>query len=168
MQSSGRNSENSENFHSATTFLALGFANRKLVPRILPHQMPYGGHRGTKQRYFEQVGWGRKTINTKHINIFLTALAGESSQRQTGTRPREKRDKMTILLWNSAENGQFVPGTGPGLSEGRVLFVPGTVPVCPGHRPAQRIINVYWFYSCLSWGQSAPLTAFDKGNCAVL
>ena len=28
------------------------------------------------------------------------------------TRPREKRDGMAILLWNSTGNGGFVPGTG--------------------------------------------------------
>ena len=42
----------------------------------------------------------KKTINRKHIIIFLTALAGQSSQGQTPTRPRDKRDKMAILLWN--------------------------------------------------------------------
>ena len=42
----------------------------------------------------------KKTINRKHINIFLTALAGQSSQGRTPTRPRDKRDKMAILLWN--------------------------------------------------------------------
>ena len=40
----------------------------------------------------------KKPINRKHINIFLTALEGESSQRRTPTRPRDKRDKMAILL----------------------------------------------------------------------
>ena len=42
----------------------------------------------------------KKPINRKHINIFLTALAGQSSQGRTPTRPRDKRDKMAILLWN--------------------------------------------------------------------
>ena len=64
-------------------------------------------------------------MNTKHINIFLTALTGQSSQGRTLTRPRDKRDKMAILLWNSTENGRFVPRTGPSLSQGRI-------PVCPG------------------------------------
>ena len=74
-------------------------------------------------------------VRPKHINIILTALAGQSSQRQTPTRPRDKRDKMAILLWNSTEKGRFVPGTGPilsgegsHLSQGRCLFVPDTVP----------------------------------------
>ena len=45
--------------------------------------------------------WGRKKpINRKHINIFLTALAGRSSQGRTPTRPRDKRDNMAIFLWN--------------------------------------------------------------------
>ena len=69
-------------------------------------------------------GGQKKTINTKNINIFLTALAGPSSQGQTGTHPRDKRDKMAVLLCNYAENGRFVPGTGPGLSLERVPFVP--------------------------------------------
>ena len=66
----------------------------------------------------------KKTINRKHINIFLTALAGQSSQGQTGTRPRDKRDKMAITLWNSREKGRIVLGTGPNLSQRRG-------PVCP-------------------------------------
>ena len=51
---------------------------------------------------------------------------------------QDRRDKMEILLVKFNRNGRFVPGTGPGLFQAR--FVPGTVPVCPGHRPAQ---NVY-------------------------
>ena len=68
-------------------------------------------------------------INRKHINIFLTALGGQSSQGRTPPRPRDKRDKMAILLWNQTEKGQFVPGTGPILSRGGVPFLPGTVPL---------------------------------------
>ena len=71
----------------------------------------------------------KKTINRKHINIFLTALVGQSSQGRTPTRPRDKQDKMAILLWNLPWKGRFVPGTGPILSRGGVPFVPGTVPV---------------------------------------
>ena len=37
------------------------------------------------------------------------------------------------------DGSQFVPGGVP--------FVQGTVPVCPGHRPAQNLY-VYWFFSC--------------------
>ena len=33
---------------------------------------------------------------------------------------------MALLLWNSAEKGRFVSGTGPNLSQGGVAFVPGT------------------------------------------
>ena len=36
--------------------------------------------------------------STKHVNISLTALAGQSSQGRTGTRPRHKGDKMASLL----------------------------------------------------------------------
>ena len=63
------------------------------------------------------------------------------------TRPTDKRDKMAILLCNSTEKGRFVPGKGPGLPQERVPFVPGTVPVCPRHRPTQNVY-VYWFFSC--------------------
>ena len=89
----------------------------------------------------------KKTTNRKHINIFMTALAGQSSQGRTPIHPRDKRDKMAFLLWNSTDKGRFVPGTGHNLSRGGVPFVPGTVPVCPGHRPAQNVY-VYWFFSC--------------------
>ena len=108
--------------------------------------------------------WGpKKTINTKHINIYLTALAGQSSQGRTPTRPRDKRDKMAILLWISTENGRFVPGTGPGLSQGRVPFVPGTVPVCPEHRPAQRGLCLLFFLPEWCWA-GAPKCS---GECLL-
>ena len=70
---------------------------------------------------------------------------GQSSQGQTPTRPRDKRDKMANLLWNQTEKDRFVPGTGRNLSRGGVPFVPGTVRVCPGRRPAQNVY-VYWFF----------------------
>ena len=73
----------------------------------------------------------------------MTALVGQLSQGRTPTRPRDKRDKMAILLWNSTEKGRFIPGTGPILSRGGAPFVPGTVPVCPGDRPAENVY-VYW------------------------
>ena len=44
------------------------------------------------------LGRKKKPINRKHINIFLAALVGQSSQGRTPTRPRDKRDKMAILL----------------------------------------------------------------------
>ena len=86
----------------------------------------------------------QKAIKTKHINIFLMALAGQSFQGQTGTCARYKRDKMATLLWNETDDSRFVPWTGPCLSHGRVpvcprhrsRFVPWTGPFCPGHRPA--------------------------------
>ena len=43
------------------------------------------------------MGAKKKTINRKHINIYLAALAGQSSQGRTPTRPRDKRDKMAIF-----------------------------------------------------------------------
>ena len=80
----------------------------------------------------------RKNANKKkHISIFLTALPGQSSQGRTSTHPRDKRDKLAILLWNSTENGRFVPRAKDGswfvpgvprLSQRRFLFVPNSVP----------------------------------------
>ena len=94
--------------------------------------------------------WPRKQRKgqfwTQKCAPFLLLVTNRSFQGRTPTRPRDKRDKMPILLWNSTENGRFVLGTGPSLSQGQVLFVPGTVPVCPEHRPAQ---NVYVYcFSC--------------------
>ena len=93
----------------------------------------------TKAHLSEQImnGGEKKPINRKHINIFLTALAGQSSQGRTPTCPRDKRDKMVILLWNSTEKGRFVPGTGPILSRGGVPFVPGTN-ACLSRTPSRR------------------------------
>ena len=58
----------------------------------------------------------------------------------------------------AGQNGDFTvelnrerpdyPRDGSGLSQEQVPFVPGTVPVCPGHRPAQ---NVYVY--CFSLGR---------------
>ena len=57
----------------------------------------------------------------------------------------------------TGQNGDFTvelnrerpvcPRTGPILSRGGVPFVPRTVPVCPGHCPAENVY-VYWFFSC--------------------
>ena len=57
-----------------------------------------GGPLGARQKIGGEKQ--KKTINTKHINIFLTALVGQSSEGQTGTTPSDKRDKMAILVWN--------------------------------------------------------------------
>ena len=62
---------------------------------------------------------------------FLTALVGQSSQGRTPTLPRDKRDKMAILLWNAGLSQGRVPicpGEGSRLSQGRFLFVLDTVP----------------------------------------
>ena len=74
-------------------------------------------------------------ISTKHINIFLTALTGQSSPGRALARPKDKQNKMATLLRNSTENGRFVPVMGPHLFQGRVPFVPETGPVCPDTVP---------------------------------
>ena len=61
-------------------------------------------------------GQKKKQINTRHTNIFLMALAGQSSQGQAPTYSRDKRDKMAIYCGIQQKKA--------GLSQGRV-------PVCP-------------------------------------
>ena len=112
-------------------------------------------------------------LSRKHINIFLTALVGQSSQGRTPTRPRDKRDKMAILLWNSTEKGRFVPGTGPILSRGGVPFVPWTVPVCPGHRPAENVYvyRFFFFPEESKFGTGSKIRYGDKkryGDCSKM
>ena len=70
--------------------------------------------------------WGRKKkpINKKHINIFLTALVGQSSQGRTPTRPRDKRDKIGDFTVESNRKRPVCPRHGS-------QFVPGRGPVCP-------------------------------------
>ena len=60
------------------------------------------------------------------------------SQGQTG-----QNSDFTVQF--NRKRHWFVPGTGPNLSLGGVPFVPGIVPVCPGHRPAQNVY-VYRFF----------------------
>ena len=82
------------------------------------------------------IGSRKKPRNRKHINIFLTALVGQSSQGRTPTRPRDKRDKMARFYCGikqrkaglSQGRVPFCPGEGSHLSQGRFLFVPDTVP----------------------------------------
>ena len=77
----------------------------------------------------------KKPINRKHINIFPTALVGQSSHGRTppvpGTNGTEWRFYCGI---NQRKAGlsqgrvPFCPGEGSHLSQGRFLFVPDTVP----------------------------------------
>ena len=95
---------------------------------------------------YPQEMFGSKKTNKQKTHKYLSdGPCGTIVQGRTPTRPRDKRDKMAILLCNETEKGRFVPGTGPILSRGGVPFVPGTVPVCPGHCPAQNIY-VYWVF----------------------
>ena len=55
----------------------------------------------------------------------------------------------------TGQNGDFTVELNrerPILSRGGAPFVPGTVPVCPGHRPAENVY-VYWFSSCPRMGK---------------
>ena len=59
----------------------------------------------------------KKPISRKHVNIFLTALVGQSSQGRTPTHPRDKRDKMAICC---------------GIEQQKAGLSQGWVPICPG------------------------------------
>ena len=78
-----------------------------------------------------------------HTNIFLTALAGQSSQGWTRPIPKTNRIVCCEIKQKTAglsrHRSQFV--------QGRVPFVPGMVPGYPGHRPAQNVY-VCCFFSC--------------------
>ena len=56
---------------------------------------------------------------------------GQSSQGQPGTVPGTNGTRWPFHCGIQQGNGRFVPGTGPGLSQGQVPFVLGTSPVCP-------------------------------------
>ena len=87
---------------------------------------------------------GGKNNKQKTNNHFLTALAGQSSQGRTGTLPRYKRDKMPIYC--------VIVQKTAGLSQGRIPFVPGTVPVCAEHRPAQNFMLFGLFFRSFEEG----------------
>ena len=61
------------------------------------------------------------------------------------TRPRTNGTKWRFYCGIKQRKAGLSPGTGPILSRGGVPFVPRTVPVCPGRRPAENVY-VYWFF----------------------
>ena len=71
------------------------------------------------------------------------------SQGQTG-----QNSDFTVEL--NRERPVF-PRDGYHLSRGGVPFVPGTVPVCPGDRPAENVY-VYWVFSCPTFGCKGQVT----------
>ena len=77
-----------------TTHKIVGFRGKK-GPESSPELRPEHYH-----TFFISMLFFFPEINRKHINIFLTALVGQSSQGRIPTRPRDKRDKIAILLWN--------------------------------------------------------------------
>ena len=79
---------------------------------------------------------GKQTpINRKHINIFLTALVGQSSQGRT-PHPSQFVKKLQIYCRIQEKKGRCLsqgrvpicPREGSRLSRGRLQFVPDTVP----------------------------------------
>ena len=77
----------------------------------------------------KKLGVKQKTINRKHLILFLMALVGQSSQGRTPPAPGTNGTKWRFdcrIKHNKAS-----------LSQGRV-------PICPGHHPAQDVY-VYCF-----------------------
>ena len=80
--------------------------------------------------------WGeKKPINSKHINIFLTALAGQSFQDEPPPVPGTNGTKWRFDCGIKQERAGLSQGQVPvcprersHLSQGRFLFVPDTVP----------------------------------------
>ena len=69
------------------------------------------------------LGGKKNPINTKHINIFLTGLAGQSP-----------RDEPPPVSGTNRTKWRFYSGTqqkATGFPRDRSWFVPGTGPVCP-------------------------------------
>ena len=109
--------------------------------------------RDYKQRSLTVLG-AKKPINIKHINIFLTALAGQSSRGRTPTCPRDKRDK---------QNGDFTVEFNrerPVCPRDGFHFVPGRGPICPrdgsclSRSPAENVY-VYWFFLARLFSKAA-------------
>ena len=84
---------------------------------------------------------GEKTNKQKHISIFLTTLAGQSSP-VPGTNGTKWRFHCGIKQKTAGLSQGRVP------IRGGVPFVPGIVPVCPGHRPAQNVcVYRVWIFT---------------------
>ena len=77
------------------------------------------------------LGGDKNKMNRKHINTFLTALAGQSSQGRTSTRPRTKWRFYCGIKQKTAGLSQgrvpICSREGSRLSQGRFLFVPDTI-----------------------------------------
>ena len=94
----------------------------------------------------------KKPINRKHINIFLTALVGQSSQ---GRLPHPSQGQtgqngdFTVELNRERpvcprDGSHFVPGRGPICPRDGLLFVPDTVP--------PKMFMFIGFFSCPTEG----------------
>ena len=70
------------------------------------------------------LGAKKKTNKQKTHKHFSDGPRGTIVPGRTPTRPRDKRDKMAILLWNSKKERPVCPRDGS-------HFVPGRGPICP-------------------------------------
>ena len=87
----------------------------------------------------------QKLFSDRHCGTTVPGTNPHPSQGQMG----QNGDSTVELDRNGRfvpDGSQFVPGTGHNLSQERVLFVPGTVPVCSWHRPAQTVHSCLLFF----------------------
>ena len=125
----------------------------------------FGGAQGKK---LQEIAGGFQGSRIKNATQLSQGPCG-TIVPATNLHPSQGQTGQTILLWNSTENSRFVPGTGPGLSQGRVpvcprdgsRFVPGTGPVCPRDgsclsrtlsRPKCLCLLAFYFHKTLSKG----------------
>ena len=106
-------------------------------------------------------GGKRKPMNTKHINIFLTAIAGQSSQDEPSPVPGTNGTKWRFYCGIQQKTAGLSQGWVPLCPRAGSLFVPGPVPVCPEHRPAKNDY-VYWFFACLWNFKHEPRKSSDR------
>ena len=91
------------------------------------------------------LGTKKKPINRKHINTFLTALARQLFQDEPPPAPGTNGTKWRFYCGIQQKTAGVSQGRVPISTREGSPFVPGTVPVCPRHRPAQNV-SVYWFF----------------------
>ena len=132
--------------------IALSFTGRcGLLRHTIPFRTQSKFYRGAafwrvpRRRKLLRNYWEQKTDKLKTHKHFSDGPCGTIVP---GTNPHPSQGQ-------TGQNSDFIvelnrerpvcPRTGPILSRGGVPFVPGTVPVCSGDRPAENVY-VYWFF----------------------
>ena len=83
------------------------------------------------------------------FRAFLKLFGGEKNTQKTHKHFSDNPCGTIVPGTNphpsQGQTGRFDPRTGPNLSRKGGPFVPGTVPVCPGHCPAQNVYIMGYF-----------------------